>query len=74
MALSCNEIKRPCLSSPTNGKMMPVLKKASNIVHGNALKTNWEFIVSKNELPYTIGEPPFIGYHLRMMSKKKKWK
>ncbi|WP_454804208.1 class I SAM-dependent DNA methyltransferase [Mucilaginibacter phyllosphaerae] len=37
------------------------LKKAANIVHGNALRVNWEDIVSKDELSYIIGNPPFIG-------------
>ncbi|AMS26756.1 methylase [Bacteroidetes bacterium UKL13-3] len=37
------------------------LKKAAKIIHGNALKTDWENVVSKNELTYIIGNPPFIG-------------
>jgi len=37
------------------------LKKAANIVHGNALQVNWELIVSKSELSFIIGNPPFIG-------------
>lgn len=37
------------------------LKKSATIVHGNALRTNWENVVSKDELSYIIGNPPFIG-------------
>ena len=37
------------------------LKKSAKIVHGNALQTDWENVVSKNELTYIIGNPPFIG-------------
>ncbi len=37
------------------------LKKAAKIVHGDALETDWENIVSKNELSFILGNPPFIG-------------
>lgn len=37
------------------------LKKAAQIHHGNALRTDWESIVSKNELSFIIGNPPFLG-------------
>jgi hypothetical protein len=37
------------------------LKKSANIVHGDALSTNWEDVVSRSELSYIIGNPPFIG-------------
>lgn len=37
------------------------LKKAAKIVHGNSLQINWEEVVSKNELSYIIGNPPFLG-------------
>lgn len=37
------------------------LKKSANIVHGNALKIDWENVVSKNELSFIIGNPPFLG-------------
>jgi hypothetical protein len=37
------------------------LKKSANIVHADALETDWESVVSKNELSYIIGNPPFIG-------------
>lgn len=37
------------------------LKKAAKIVHADALETDWETIVSRNELSYILGNPPFIG-------------
>ncbi len=40
------------------------LKKSAKIVHGNALRINWEEVVPKDELNYILGNPPFIGKHL----------
>jgi hypothetical protein len=37
------------------------LKKSAKIVHGDALETAWEEVVSKNDLSFIIGNPPFIG-------------
>jgi hypothetical protein len=37
------------------------LKKSAKIVHGNALQIDWENVVSKNDLSYILGNPPFIG-------------
>ncbi len=37
------------------------LKKSAKIVHADALETDWETVVSKNELSCIIGNPPFIG-------------
>jgi len=37
------------------------LKKAAKIIHGDALETDWENIVSKNDLSFILGNPPFIG-------------
>ena len=37
------------------------LKKSAKIVHADALETDWENVVSKNDLSYVIGNPPFIG-------------
>lgn len=37
------------------------LKKAAIINHADALDTDWENVVSKNELSFIIGNPPFIG-------------
>ena len=46
------------------------LKKSAKIVHADALETDWENVVSKNELSYIIGNPPFIGS--RIMNKIQK--
>ena len=37
------------------------LKKAANIVHGDALAVDWADIVQPNQLNYILGNPPFIG-------------
>lgn len=37
------------------------LKKSAKIVHEDALEIKWEDVVSKNELSFIIGNPPFIG-------------
>lgn len=42
------------------------LKQSATIVHGNALKTDWQEIVPKRELSYILGNPPFVG--ARMMA------
>jgi hypothetical protein len=46
------------------------LKKSAKIIHGNALQTNWESIVSKNELSYILGNPPFIGKQVQKPEQK----
>lgn len=47
------------------------LKKAAKIVHGNALRIDWETIVLKNDLSFIIGNPPFIGYAWQNGEQKK---
>ncbi|WP_153144918.1 DNA methyltransferase [Dechloromonas sp. H13] len=37
------------------------LKKAANIVHGNALTTDWASVVKPADLSYIVGNPPFVG-------------
>lgn len=38
------------------------LRKAPNIVHGNALTLDWDKdVVSKDKLNYILGNPPFVG-------------
>jgi len=37
------------------------LKKSAKIVHGNALRVDWEEVVPKKALTHIIGNPPFIG-------------
>jgi len=46
------------------------LNKSANIVHADALKTDWENVVSKNELSYIIGNPPFIGSKIMKQSQR----
>ncbi|MDR0324587.1 MAG: methylase [Oscillospiraceae bacterium] len=38
------------------------LTQSATIVHGNALRMDWESVVPKRELSYILGNPPFIGY------------
>ena len=37
------------------------LKKAPNIVHGNALRLDWNDVVPPEKLSYIVGNPPFVG-------------
>ena len=46
------------------------LKKAANIVHGNALQIRWEQVINKNELSYILGNPPFYGYSFQTKEQK----
>jgi type I restriction-modification system DNA methylase subunit len=46
------------------------LKKAAKIVHGNSLRINWEDVVSKKELSYIVGNPPFYGKSLQTKEQK----
>ena len=41
------------------------LETFTNIREGNALRINWEEVVSKKELNYIMGNPPFVGQHMR---------
>ena len=46
------------------------LKSNANIVVGNALKIDWNSLVSKELLSYIMGNPPFIGARLMDASQK----
>lgn len=37
------------------------LKSYANIIEANALRIDWEKIISKSKLNYIIGNPPFVG-------------
>jgi hypothetical protein len=39
-------------------------------VHADALETDWQNVVSKNELSYIIGNPPFIGSKIMKQSQR----
>ena len=45
------------------GQNIPLipLKQSANILHANALATEWESLVPNTELDYILGNPPFIG-------------
>lgn len=47
------------------------LKTHANILNGNALTTDWNDLVSKEELTYIIGNPPFSGGR-KMTAQQKK--
>ena len=46
------------------------LKSYANITEGNALRLDWESVVSKEKLNYIMGNPPFVG--ASMMTKTQK--
>lgn len=41
-----------------------------NIVHGNALRMDWNDVVSSSELDYIVGNPPFIGARMKNAAQK----
>ncbi|MFO3665934.1 DNA methyltransferase [Anaerococcus sp. ENR0831] len=47
------------------------LKSYANIVEGNALRMDWEEVVSKNDLNYIMGNPPFVGARIMNSDQKK---
>lgn len=46
------------------------LKKSATIIHGNALRLDWESFIPKDELSYILGNPPFYGKHLQTKEQK----
>lgn len=46
------------------------LKSYANITEGNALRIDWESVVSKDKLSYIMGNPPFVGYSLQSKAQK----
>ena len=38
------------------------LKSYANIIEANALRIDWNTVVSKEKLNYIMGNPPFVGY------------
>ncbi len=46
------------------------LKTNAHIVEGNALRIDWESVVSKDKLNYIMGNPPFVGYSLQTTEQK----
>jgi hypothetical protein len=37
------------------------LKSSANIVHGNALQIDWDYVIPAERLSYIMGNPPFVG-------------
>lgn len=58
------------------------LKSYANIVEGNAVRLDWKDVISKNQLSYLMGNPPFVGARMMDAAQKedvlhvfsKKWK
>ncbi|MCA2737046.1 MAG: class I SAM-dependent DNA methyltransferase [Microcystis sp. M165S2] len=46
------------------------LKKAAKIVNGNALRIDWEEVISKEKLNFILGNPPFVGHHYQNFDQK----
>ena len=46
------------------------LKSNSNIVEGNALRTDWNDVIHSSELNYIMGNPPFVGARLMNTEQK----
>ncbi|MFA5590905.1 MAG: DNA methyltransferase [Lysobacteraceae bacterium] len=46
------------------------LVKAPTIVHGNALRIDWNDVVPAERLSYILGNPPFLGHHYQNAEQK----
>ncbi len=46
------------------------LTKSPTIVHGNALRIDWNGVVPKEKLSYILGNPPFGGKHVQSKSQR----
>lgn len=46
------------------------LKSYANIAEGNALRMDWETVISKYKLSYIMGNPPFVGYAYQSAEQK----
>ncbi|MBP5328636.1 MAG: class I SAM-dependent DNA methyltransferase [Spirochaetaceae bacterium] len=46
------------------------LDNYTNIIEGNALRTDWETVIPKNELNYIMGNPPFVGFTYQTKEQK----
>ncbi|NWJ46508.1 MAG: class I SAM-dependent DNA methyltransferase [Chloroflexi bacterium] len=47
------------------------LKKSAHIHNANALKLDWNTVISKEQLSYILGNPPFVGKHLMSLEQGK---
>lgn len=41
------------------------LRTSPHIVHGNALRMDWDQVVPRERLSFILGNPPFVGKHYR---------
>ena len=46
------------------------LRESAHIIHGNALRVNWEDVLPASQCSFIVGNPPFYG--ARMQSKEQK--
>jgi len=46
------------------------LVKSANIIHGNALRLDWESVIPIEECSYILGNPPFAGKQLQSEEQK----
>lgn len=46
------------------------LDNYTNIIEGNALRVDWNKVISKTELSYIMGNPPFVGYAYQSKEQK----
>lgn len=46
------------------------LVKSPTIVHGNALRIDWNDVVPRERLSYILGNPPFLGHHYQSEAQK----
>lgn len=55
------------------GENIPTLplKKTATIIHGNAIRVDWNDIIPKKKLSYIIGNPPFIAKQERNREQNK---
>lgn len=50
------------------------LEATPNIIQANALDIDWEDLVSRDNVSYILGNPPYGGYHLRSDTQKEEMK
>lgn len=58
---------------PSANPVLLPLKDAGNIIHGNALRIDWNTVVphGKNDEIYVMGNPPYIGSKFQTKDQKK---
>lgn len=46
------------------------LVKSANVIHGNALRLDWNSVVPAGRCSYVYGNPPFLGHHYQNEDQK----